>query len=148
MSIKDNPAYKYCVSGTAPCIYSHGDGKLVPCPAPLFPCIKYHQIILNARLRQPGVRLASAQMSILDFIISYFYEVIFSRQTRQPSLQHVAHARAHARGLFFFIILLLYFEFIKKRSDQPDSNNADADVGLTEWPVWSNAGLTRADAIF
>jgi hypothetical protein len=84
-------------------------------------------------------------MSIYDFIISCFYRVIFSRQTRQTIFQHVAYARTRAR-YFLFLILILYFEFIKKQSDQADALNAGTDVGLTEWPFWSDAGLTWADA--
>jgi len=146
MLIFNHPAFKYNVFVAASSTYPRSNIFILPFrPAPPRPLRICHQVILIAQKRQTDVRPTSDQMPILGFITSCFNNVFLSRQTRQTISQHVAHARARARGLFFFIILILYFEFIKKWSDQSDAINAGADVGLTEWPEWSDAGLTRSD---
>lgn len=113
-------------------------------PLPLFPRRKHLSNILIPQKRQGCVRGASDQMPFYVFVIACFYECIFSRQTRQTNFQHYTHARTRARAVFF--ILTLYFEFVRKQSDQADASSNSADVGLTEWPFWSDAGLTQADA--
>ncbi len=112
-------------------------------PAPLFPRLKHLQNMLIPRMRQGSVRGASTQMLFYFFVIYCFYVVIFSRQTRQPIFQHYTHARtrARARAVFPVFILTLYFEFLKKCPDGADAPSHSADVGLTQWPFWSDAGL-------
>ena len=113
-------------------------------PLPLRPRQKHRSSMLIPQKRQGCVRGASAQMPFYAFVTACFYGYIFGRQTRQTSFQHYTHARTRARAVFF--ILTLYFEFIRKQSDQADASSNSADVGLTEWPFWSDAPLTQADA--
>lgn len=129
--------FKYCFS---------------PSPAPRRPWLNNHPKVLIPAIFSklesiPSARVkpASDQMSFYKFVSYCLYIIIFLRQTRQPSLQQYIHVRACARGIFLYLFLTLYFEFVRKWSDVSDALNTSADRGLTELPFQSDAPLTRAD---
>ena len=146
MSINCHSVYSRC--RFSPVVAAEGAFFFSPCPAPLRPWLRYPSNILIPRMRQGSVRGASGQMSFYAFAIYCFNRFIFGRQTRQPIFQHYTHARmrARARAVSLIFILTLYFEFLKKCPDQADAPNTGADVGLTQWAFWADAGLTQADA--
>jgi hypothetical protein len=115
-------------------------GLAFPLPRCPRPGVKSHpKVVLPAvfgklcTIASACVRGASDQMSFLRFITSCIYDVIFTRQTRQTSFPHVIHMRACARGLIFLLVLSLYFEFVKKWSDQSDAANVDTVLWSDAW---------------